>query len=224
MKHTALKQQSGFSLIELLIVVAVILLVTGTASYYYDRDRYGKSELFRAAQLFVNNLRHAQTLASSGSRYVGGGPNGPYYCGYGLTYVVANMVSNPKTYYLYGGWNPNYATETCAQYVSKKYDQLGPRGVSGDDVLKTYKITSTNVEFRAPFNDTFYEIPFPRAYIYSGGAGGIYTIPLQTIVLHLTGTVTCSASTCISICVFSSGRIDIQDGDICPIPTPAVPL
>lgn len=57
----------GFTLLELLITIAIIILVTGGAIASY-RSFSTKQELVQEAQRVKNNLRAAQTAARSGSK------------------------------------------------------------------------------------------------------------------------------------------------------------
>lgn len=211
----------GFMLIELLLVIGIVGLFISLAVYNFNRDKYGRVELERAAQIMANDIREAQTRATAGS-VIGG----KTYCGFGIHKV--NTLNN-KQYIIYGGLKVVGAPSFCYLELSKQYNtDCGTRCGSSDhdDVIGlTRNLFGNKVEFKTDFGDIFYESPWPTAYLQnsygvpsdpdSDGPAYYNANNYNSIVIRIKNTSTCTDSTCITLCVYRSGRIDIMSSGSC---------
>lgn len=217
------KSQSGFSLIEMLIVIGIVVLFTSILLYNYDKDKRGKAELERAAQALASDIREAQTRATASGK-----AGGRSYCGFG---IHKDNTLNTKQYIMYGGLKVTVDNaDYCFNDTSKQYNKNGGTrgGSERDDIIgSTRNLLGSNIEFMRDFGDIFYESPYPNVYLQNtygvpsdpGSDGpGYYNGSLATpIVLRIKGTAVCNDSTCATICVFISGRVDIKTNNAsCP--------
>lgn len=176
------KLQSGFSLIELSVVLAIIALVASLATVNFSTIRV-RQESAR----IVANLRRAQSLAISGS-----GIQDSAVCGYGMHFI------RESEYVLFEGRSSGGLP---CQLTQRKYKA----GV--DRIIESFDVSGRGVAI-AYFKDIFFEPPNPKIYfddVYNFGDE-------EKIYVRKQQDQPCSQSVlCSGVAISSSGRIELLD-------------
>lgn len=176
----------GFSLIELLIVSAIIATFSVALILNFRASPKTRVARNQVAAVIMSDIRRAQAMASSGSRF-----GGNIVCGYGVRYVS----------------NVSYSIYAKAVPVSGPCSSLSTRNyLSGDLAIETKTLTNINMEIRSAFSDVFFEPPDPKTYINNNPSlGG----PSITISIQLKGQQNCAQQSCTQITVYPSGSVDV---------------
>ena len=175
-----------------MVVFSITAFVAVLVGRNFSRNQLDFQKIYG---LIVSDVRRAQSLAIASTRY-----NNVFRCGYGIHY------ENTTTYSLYTG--PNASLVNCDTDNSR----LG-FGNSGETRLSDYSfktIPDLNAEFKNSFPDVFFKPPDPKTFIndqniLGNGAGTVAAITIGKI------GVACP-SNCKTICVYSSGSIELRDG------------
>lgn len=129
---------NGFSLIELLVVAFLIGVISSFLLINLRVSSRNRGAVERNAQVFVSDVRRAQAMALSGSKF-----EGAIVCGYGIHFV------STTSYIIYVGLSGG---GTCA--LANKYYEAGI-----DRIFATFLIDAlnNNMEFKDSFGDVFFE-------------------------------------------------------------------
>ena len=137
-----LKGQNGFTLVEVIVYASLVGILSGTLLFNFRESQPNMSVLDRAANGVISELRRAQIMAISGLNF-----QASIVCGYGIHYI------DPDTYLIYAGG------EAVCGSANRNYQ-------GGSDFnVQMIKILESNVEFKSPFNDVFFESPDPKTFI-----------------------------------------------------------
>ena len=177
------RNKSGFTLIEVAVVATITGMITAFMLLNFQRSRI---DLTLTTNELVGSLRSAQTRALASERH-DTGTGLKIRCGYGIHYI------DQTSYALYVG--PDAASVSCSA-LNKNYD-------SADTIILTSTFIDTRVEFKASFNDIFFEPPDPKTYLNNDSTLGL---PPQAITLGKIGG-TCP-NDCKTINVYTSGKIE----------------
>lgn len=180
--RSSAKSQAGYTLVEMMVVVAIIGLISTVIITNFSRTRV---DLTQSANLIASTVRFAQSETISSSKFQNYNP-----CGYGIHYI------NSADFALYAG--PNAATTDCKS-INRNYQS------NEDSIVKTYVFSDPNVDFAAPFNDIYFEPPDPKTYLNNDSS--LNQGPL-TISIGVVGG-SCPQN-CKTINVYPSGTVQIQ--------------
>jgi type II secretory pathway pseudopilin PulG len=183
-------KSNGFTLIEVLVIITLIGIMTGILVSNFSSKRLYLREMANAV---VAEVRGVQQRAISGATF-----NNQLRCGYGIEQI------NTRTYRPYAGPQPAAGNSFCTSY---------DHNFGADDIaIGTRSIIHAKLEFKNTFDDIFFEPPDPRTYINNNSA---LTAPPSRITIGAVGSA-CTATTCKSICVYTSGAINVVNGATCP--------
>jgi len=183
----------GFTLVEVLVVMAITVLMTGFLIQNFSRTR---TDLNQTRLLVQDAIREAQSLALAGSVFGGSGGLSSYRCGYGVHFEL-------NSYTVYAG--PDSESVDCSAQ-DRSYN------VGTDQVVRTALISNNVVEIVVPAPDIFFEPPNPTTYICKtvpcGNAAQLAGVSTD-IAIHRKGAA-CPSSDCRLIHVTTSGLITTQ--------------
>lgn len=175
------KNSSGFTLIELLVVMTITGIISTIMILNFPRSRVDLNE---SSSLTIATLRATQSKALASTKY-DDGSGLKIRCGYGVHYI------DPDSYSIYAG--PDASSNNCKS-LNRNLD-------GGDTTILTKKIGNPKVEFKAVFNDIFWEPPHPYTYINNSSSSASINI-----------TIGKKGSTCPQDCktinVSTSGKIE----------------
>lgn len=177
----------GFTFIELLVVVAIAGIMT-TAIV----TKFGRSSILleQVVNRMVTEIRATQSRAASGFKF-----EGVHRCGFGF-----RKVTN-QSYGVYAG--PNASSTNCTAQ-NRNFD-------GSDTVVTISNLTDPTFEIQGAVSDIFFEPPDPTTFINNVGT---LSTPPSTITVGPTGQ-SCDGlpvDKCRTICVYASGKIEVQDG------------
>ncbi|MDP2647889.1 MAG: type II secretion system protein [Candidatus Yanofskybacteria bacterium] len=212
MKKKAPRFDSGFTLVEMLIVIAISSILTGSLILTFSRAR---NNLSQSVSLVVSEIRDTQNKALSGIRYQhtsesfgGAVPR----CGYGIT--PAANVNNRDRFRIYAG--PNALTTNCTGE-----DTRFANGTA-DKIVRAVSLPDANVEFKdAIAGDHFYDVFFvpPQGETFIDNIktlGASATNPGRIILGPIGVDCTAEPTKCRLICVYTSGKIELPNTLTCP--------
>lgn len=176
------RPEAGFTLVEMAVVATIIGIMSTAIIISFARNRI---DIDQSANLIMSALRNAQTKAVASSVYKGFNP-----CGYGFHYV------SPTSFAIYVG--PNAASTTCPT-INKNYQP------NEDSILQTQNFIDSRVEFKAVFNDIYFQPPDPKTYLNNDAT--LNQAPIG-ILIGITGTA--CPTNCRTIYVYPSGQIETQ--------------
>lgn len=179
-------RQAGFSLAEMLIVIAIVSILSGFLLMNFRTTASNKTARNQVSSVVISDLRRAQSMALSGTQ-----KDGTIVCGYGLHYI------DSQTYSLYA----KTPAGACSGLTTRNY-------ASGDLIVETRKITNTNFQIGAAFQDIFFQPPDPKTYINNSNT---LSPPVTTAINLVLVGQSCSPSNCTTITVSTSGSIDIAN-------------
>jgi len=182
-----LKSSGGFTLIEVLVATAIIAVLSVALLFNFGTAARNKTARTQTASVVVSDIRRAQSMALSGTRF-----GGSVVCGYGVHYVSS------ASYYIYSKTPP---AGGCSAVSTRNYQ-------AGDIIAETKRLINQNLEFRSSFSDIFFESPSPRTYINNSAA---LTDPPATINIQRVGQANCGGQSCTKIEIYTSGRVDLAD-------------
>ncbi len=171
----------GFTLIEVLIVASITGLIASFLVLSFSRTR---GDMDRVASSIAANIRNAQARAVASTPY-----SGLVRCGFGIRYVDATH------YMLFAG--PGSAGADCST-LNRLYG-------SDDTAIETVSLADPNVVFGDTFSEIFFEPPDPKTYL--NGDNSPSAQPANIKLIPASGA--CTGTSCKSICVYRSGRIEI---------------
>ena len=178
----------GFALVEILVVTAIIATLSVALLFNFGTAARNRTARRQVASVIVSDVRRAQSMALSGTRF-----NGNVFCGYGIHYV------DHITYLLYAGVNEGLAR---CQDANHNY-QAGT-----DSMVQIQKLINPNMEFRSSFSDIFFESPDPKTYINNSA---LLTDPQTAINIQRLNQQNCGGQTCTKVEVNTSGQINLID-------------
>lgn len=198
--------KNGFTLIEVIIVGALTALITTILLVNFSRSRVG---LDQTVNLVLAEIREAQASATSGRKFKAAGDlQSKLRCGYGI------VSSSPRQFFVYT--SPDAATSNCAAQ-NRNYE------AATDIVVKTVELFDKKMEFKTSgtcaglggyFKHVFFEPPDPKTYVCNSA---LATSAPASLLLGPVG-VDCASdpTSCKSVCVYVSGRIEVATGTVCP--------
>lgn len=188
MKQSETKKQKGFTLVELLITTAVIVILTVAAIVSYSGTK-SMVKLETAQQDVSSALRLAQSHALQGKIY---GTSAP--CGFGIRFR-----GNPINAYdiFYNPFPSTVATVTSCEHINKDIDKDGyphdysawrsfHAGVPASVIISTYTLPSGVTVNAADPNDVEFYFSVPNAEVFhydEEGARGVSLSDAGRIVL-----------------------------------------
>lgn len=181
------KKTSGFSLVELLVVSAIIATLSVVFIFNFRGSASNKSAVNQAAAVVASDIRRVQSMATSAARY-----NGSLVCGFGLHYL------DNTSYLIYA----ESSGAACTTPAARKYQ-------NGDGVVENRKLTNPNIEIKSSFLDVFFEPPDPKVAI--DGNVSLTNSPTQTTITVGPKGSACGGGVCTNIVVNTSGAINVTD-------------
>lgn len=169
----------GFSLVELIIITAVVVFLTTSLFETFGRSAQESQRLRRGSVSLTSDIRRAQSLAISSFRFLE-----EDLCGYGIHYV------DSRTYQIYKGIRGGVS---CAS-GDHRYNP------GGDSIYRLMTLSESDIIFSGQFPDIFFEPPDPKIYIDNNAS---LSGPAAQINLCIQ-----KGSPCVTISVYPSGRID----------------
>lgn len=191
---------SGFSLIEMLVVMSITALMTGFLIAQFSHSQTGVTQV---AAVIESELRDAQTRAISGVKY-----QSKHRCGYGATQFDEHSL------YIYTSPDASDTAQQDCSLQDKNYEAK-----VGDETVRMVSISDPKIEIKDLgqkyiFKDIFFEPPLGRTYIDNDGSAsavaGRITIGAQSVAC------TSNPGSCKSICIYPSGNIQTVVGISCP--------
>ncbi len=214
------KLSRGFGLLELLIVLAIVGLLLLHFLSNYRNQTQGKPLVERWARLFASDLRLAQSHALSG-KAPGIQFNADIRCGYGLRLVESYPAELWTTY------ARRLEAGDCSAASALPYFPGDETVVTRayDNTFNSYVEIKSNIDTGgSPRFTLYFESLTNKLYIH-GSPTLPYpatvppgSVPIVSFRLKKAPGVTCLPETCVSVCVSYSGRIEVIDGDACPVP------
>jgi prepilin-type N-terminal cleavage/methylation domain-containing protein len=175
-----MNRSAGFTLIEVLVVAAITVMISGFLISNFSRSRVDLNQVLLTS---LDAVREAQSQALSGALL-----KGAYRCGYGIHFIQTG-------YTIYAG--PDSAAVDCTTQ-DRNFD-------GSDTVVRQALLPSNILEFVMPIPDIFFEPPDPTTYIGGTSTPGSST----TVRIHRKGAP-CPGPDCRTIYVSTSGRIQSQ--------------
>ena len=172
--------EKGFTLLEMLVVMAIVAIMAGALITNFQTARTGANARRQIASVIVSDLRRAQSMALSGTRY-----NGNAVCGYGVHYI------NTRSYLIYARNQAKCSTGNT------KYQ-------SGTDFTAETRTFGNNQLSIGSFKDIFYEPPDPR--VYFDGDSDI-SKDQNGLAIAIYSGASC-ATDCTIVTVFKSGAVN----------------
>ena len=149
---------TGFTLIEVVVVATITAIISTFMLLSFQRTRLDLNE---SSTTIVADLRSAQSKALASTKY-DSGSGSKIRCGYGIHYI------NTTSYSVYVG--PDASSGDC---------KTQNRNLDGADATITTKVFGNEkVEFKASFNDIFWEPPHPYTYINNSSSSASITITI----------------------------------------------
>ncbi len=179
-------KKNGFALVELVIVAGLIAAFSVVLIFNFRTTAKNKTARSRVASVIVSNIRRAQSMVLSGSRF-----QGNIVCGFGIHYV------NSTTYLIYAG-----ATEGLPNCTATNHNYQA--GV--DSIVQTIGLINSNMEIRSSFDDIFFEPPDPKTYIDNNSG---LAEPPATITIQLVDQSNCGSKSCTHVQMFTSGQLNV---------------
>lgn len=181
----------GFSLIEVVVVAGITALLVSFMVVNFPRTRL---DLDETTNVIIAEIRSTQARAVSGNQY-----SGHVRCGYGIHYETTTSYS------IYTG--PDSQATTCSTQ-NRNFD-------GSDSKIRIINLISSKLEFKntPPFKDIFFEPPNPNVFI-----DGSWSLQSSQPITIGKKNTTCSSTTCKTICVYASGKIETLSGLVsCPL-------
>lgn len=182
------KRTSGFSLVELLVVSAIIATLSVVFIFNFRNSASNKSAVNQVVAVVVSDIRRTQSMATSSSRY-----NNNLVCGFGLHYA------DNTSYLIFA----ESSGAPCGTPAARTYQ-------SGDGIIESRKLTNQNIEIKASFYDIFFEPPDPKVAI-NGSVSLTSPPPSQTVITVGPNGRSCGGGVCTNIVVNTSGAVNVVD-------------
>jgi len=198
----------GFSLIEMLVVISIVTILSGSLILTFSRVR---SDPTHTVNIVIAEIRDTQVRALSGVRYKHPSESisGPLLrCGYGIT---PGLVTTE--FRVYAG--PNSPGTDCTAEDRRFNDPP-------DKIVRTVKLQDPNFEFKNAiagknFYDIFFEPPDRKVFIDNSSAlAGSATNPAKILLGPLGVDCAVNPTNCRAICIYTSGRIEVPSNLTCP--------
>ena len=173
---------NGFTIIEVLVYVVLVGILSVALLLNLRGAQTNASVLERSAQGIISELRRVQVMTVSGLNFQGNA-----VCGYGIHYL------DKGSYLIYAGGGA-----TCST-ANRNYQG------AVDFSVQTVKILESNVEFKASFNDIFFEPPDPKTFFNNSFSLSSPPLPIRIGFKNKN-----CPSACKTISIFPSGKIDIN--------------
>ena len=178
---------AGFTLVEVLVVVAIIAILSVALFFNFGTTARSRTARSQVASVIISDIRRAQSMALSGTRF-----GGNVFCGYGIHYV------SRTSYFLYAGADEGLP---LCQNANHNYTDV-------DTIVEVKNLINLNMEFRSSFSDIFFESPDPKTYINNSAS---LADPPATITIQRLNQINCGGQTCTQIEVYTSGQINLTD-------------
>lgn len=187
-------KQAGFTLIEMLVVMAVITVLLSLVSFNFRKNATGAAARHQISSVIVADIRLAQSRAIAGTNY-----SGNAICGYGLHQTGQN------SYVIYAG-APQGAVSNCS--LANRNYQNGT-----DFVVENRIIENTNMsvsgQLAGNFYDIFFESPDPKAFVNNNSS--LILAPTYADIYIFNAGQTCGATNCTTIKIYTSGLVEVQN-------------
>ncbi len=199
-----MKNNAGFSLIEMLVVISIVATISTILLVNFSRSKVGVDH---TAAVVTAQIREVQTMATSGVKFKAPSDSEPKHrCGYGITPVDTRQFS------IYTSPDASSGLLNCS-LQNRNYE------AGTDVVVKNFVITDPKVEMKAVgpsgvFTPIFFEPPDPKTYIDNSAAPS--TTPSQIRVGRIDVSCGDDPLSCTTICVYTSGKIETVGGVVCP--------
>lgn len=148
----------GFTLIEVMVIAAITGVISTFMLISFQRTRLDLNEI---SSVVVADLRATQSKALASTKY-DSGLGLKIRCGYGVHYVGLTSYS------IYAG--PDANSNNCKS-LNRNLD-------GADTTVTTKNFGDAKVEFKATFNDIFWEPPHPYTYLNNSSASASINITI----------------------------------------------
>lgn len=176
--------QPGFSLIELLIVMGITVVLSTVLLFNFRASASNAAARHQISSLLVADLRRAQSMAASGTRY-----QGRVACGYGLH----QLTSTSYVIYVNAPTGPSCDNNRNFQ-------------AGNDLVFETHTVSNANFTLNN-FSDIFFAAPGPRLYLNNQTGSAASAVAIQIVK---TGQ-TCPSPDCTQLTIDPAGRISLTN-------------
>lgn len=189
--RTGTKSNEGFTLIELVVVVAIMATLSTVLFFNFRSASTGKTARNQVTSLIQSDIRRAQTMTTSSTQF-----NGAIVCGFGIHYVSAT------SYIIYAG-AVGGSPLNCTN-ADKNYNAAG---LGADSIVQTITLQNPKFNIKSSFLDIFFEPPDPKTYINRNSALNASPTIISVGVIGQA----CGGGNCTNLTVKTSGAIDVND-------------
>lgn len=182
--------RAGFTLIEMLIVMAIVALISGALILNFRESSRTKNTLQRGSLFIASSVRQAQVMSSASTKFSGQTP-----CGYGFHYDSSQAM--PIIFFR------QKTGQNCSQ--SRLFNP------SIDIEHSKARMPDSILEIKAPiFKDIYFQPPDPKTYINNVDPYDPSAVETQLLIGFKDRP--CSSSPgCKKVTVYPTGRIEISD-------------
>ncbi|MBI2065366.1 MAG: type II secretion system protein [Candidatus Yanofskybacteria bacterium] len=217
--------RNGFTLIELLVIASIVSM-----GLFFTIQLRNSAVMDQAVNLMVADIRNAQFKALSSARY-----GGAIRCGYG----IHDNYDDYNSYFIYTSGDVSALEDPfdCGGTEDRRYcfDASAAKKEAGDTKLDPAgrKLFHSSLEFKSGvsnsnFGPIFFEPPYPTTFLcprrsnwdcpngqVCDANNALLTLGPEIITIGRVGK-TCAQASCKSICIYTSGRIEVVNGTSCP--------
>lgn len=183
------QSKAGFSLVELLVVMGITVFLTTALLFNFRSSASNAAARHQISSRIVADLRRAQSMTASGTRY-----QNRVICGYGLS-------QTDSTHYIIYVDAPT--GNSCGNNRNYQNGQ--------DVVFETENINNPSFVISGPsgnFSDIFFQAPGAQPYLNNQSGDSASAVSIQ---VYNYGQTCIPGTNCTTIIVNPSGGIDINN-------------